>query len=111
PPHGPAADLRRGAGDRRPRREAQKSVSVLLGYLHGAEISASFQASLQALIAWDAGHGRHLRQYAALKCSTDGIVAGRNSLAKALLESDCEWMLRVDSVWVFCEDALARLHA
>lgn len=86
-------------------------MSVLLGYLHGAEISASFQASLQALIAWDAAHGRHLRQYAALKCSTDGIVAGRNSLAKALLESDCEWVFMVDSDMGFDADALDRLMA
>ena len=70
---------------------------VLVGYLHPHEVSTSFHKSLMALVGYDMAHDRRLNGWASIKCASGGIPEGRNQLATALLNSDCEWLFMVDA--------------
>ena len=87
------------------------SGSVLLGYLHGKEISSSFNRSLLDLITWDQTHDNHLLQWGAIKAEAMGIPDARNMLATQLLESPAEWLFMVDSDMGFDKESLDRLLA
>ena len=70
---------------------------VLVGYLHPHEVSTSFHKSLMGLVGFDMSHDRRLNGWASIKCASGGIPEGRNQLAKALIDSDCEWLFMVDA--------------
>ena len=82
---------------------------VLVGYLHPHEVSTSFHKSLLALVGWDMSHDRRLNGWASIKCASGGIPEGRNELAKALLNSECEWLFMVDADMGFEPMALDQL--
>lgn len=90
-----------------------KQGTVAVAYLDPGKWSASFGQSLVALYLGDAfgsqrivPNGTELRQY----CSTEGIVAGRNSVAAAFLDNTtCEWLFMVDSDMGFDPDTVDRL--
>ena len=84
---------------------------VLLGYLHPHEVSSSFLKSLNALVGWDISHGRRLNGWASIKCAAGGIPEGRNELAKALLDSECDWLFMIDADMGFEPVALDQLLA
>ncbi len=86
--------------------------TVLLGYLHPNELSASFHRSLLDLIAWDQQNGRFLGHWAAVKCQAGGVPEGRNQVAEAVMKApDLEWLFFVDSDMGFAPDTLDRLLA
>ena len=82
---------------------------VLVGYLHPHEVSTSFHKSLMALVGWDMSHDRRLNGWASIKCASGGIPEGRNELAKAILNSECEWLFMVDADMGFEPMALDQL--
>ena len=82
---------------------------VLVGYLHPHEVSTSFHKSLLGLVGWDMSHDRRLNGWASIKCASGGIPEGRNELAKALLDSECEWLFMVDADMGFEPVALDQL--
>jgi hypothetical protein len=71
---------------------------VLLGYLHPAEVTASFHKSLLDLIGHDLSGTRRLHTWAMVKVgSADGITSGRNFLARNFLASPADWLFMVDA--------------
>jgi hypothetical protein len=84
---------------------------VLLGYLHPHEVATSFHKSVMALVGWDISHNHRLNGWASIKCASGGIPEGRNELAKALLNSDCEWLFMIDADMGFEPVALDQLLA
>ena len=75
----------------------QPKSDVLVGYLHPHEVSTSFHKSLMGLVGFDMARDRRLNGWASIKCASGGIPEGRNQLATALLNSDCEWLFMVDA--------------
>jgi len=84
---------------------------VLVGYLHPHDVSSTFHKSLMALVGWDISHDHRLNGWASIKCASGGIPEGRNQLAKALLESSCEWLFMIDADMGFEPVALDQLLA
>lgn len=82
---------------------------VLIGYLHGQNVTASFHSSEINLIGWDIGHDQRLRAFSRVEAGAMGIPEGRNKLCIALLESDAEWLFMVDSDMGFDPSTLDRL--
>lgn len=82
---------------------------VLVGYLHGREVSSSFHRSFQDLVLWDATHRQVMQFHMAVKAEAMGIPDARNMLASELLSSPCEWLLMVDADMGFTGDSLDRL--
>jgi GT2 family glycosyltransferase len=87
-------------------------VKVALGYVHPDEGRVtSFEHSLSALRTWDSAHSQVLSVLLPVRFGTDGIVDARNKMAAALIESDCDWLLVVDTDMGFAPDALDKLLA
>lgn len=83
---------------------------VALAYVHAdAGRITSFEDSLDALRDWDADHGAFLHKRFKMRFGTDGLVAARNQVAVQLLQSDCDWLLWVDTDMGFAADSLDRL--
>lgn len=83
---------------------------VLVGYLHGNDVSASFHQCLLDMIVYDgtAGGGR-IASWAQVRCAAINIPDGRNDLCKALLRSEQEWLFMVDADMGFDPFALDQL--
>lgn len=86
-------------------------MSVLLGYLHGNQLSGSFHKSLIGLITYDQEHGGRLTNYGAVRTPGYGIPESRNHLAAKTLELGAEWLFFVDADMGFRVDTLERLLA
>jgi hypothetical protein len=92
-----------------------KSGSVAVGFLDPGQWSHCFGQSLINLYLGDAfgsqrlvPHGKQLRNF----CSTGGLVAGRNEIARQFLDlTECEWLFMVDSDMGFAPDTVDRLIA
>lgn len=92
-----------------------KGGSVAVGFLDPGSWSHCFGQSLINLYLGDAvgsrrlvPHGKQLRNF----CSTGGIVAGRNEIARQFLDlTECEWLFMVDSDMGFAPDTVDRLIA
>jgi len=87
---------------------------VAVAYVHGNELATSFHDCLGQLGAFDratAGLLAHDDSRISIRYGTDGLVAARNTAAKALLESGAEWMLWIDTDMGFAPDALYQLLA
>jgi len=61
------------------------------------------------LVGFDMANDRRLNGWASIKCASGGIPEGRNQLATALLNSDCEWLFMVDADMGFEPVALYQL--
>jgi len=88
---------------------------VSFAFIHPGHQSHCFAQSKQRLMMFDAmesGRMLHGKGEMSKECGSNGIVAGRNTLTKALLdESDAEWLFMVDADMGFAHDALERLIA
>lgn len=82
-------------------------MSVLLGYCHPNDISASFHASLLDLIQHD--QGRHLANRGAVRSAGYGLPEARNFLASQALALGVDWLLFVDADMGFKPDVIDRL--
>lgn len=91
------------------------SDKACVAFLHPGQIETSFFESLFRLALHDIyGKGRlisHDKGFIAKRCSSAGIVAGRNGAVKTMLASDADWLLFIDSDMIFAEDTLERLIA
>lgn len=91
--------------------------AVTVGYLHPGHLAACFAESLTDVLFFDASQESprivsHNFGKMAKECGASGIVAGRNNLAKVLLdESQSEWLFMVDSDMGFAPDTVERLIA
>jgi hypothetical protein len=89
---------------------------LTVGYLHPGHLANCFAESLTDLLLADlAGRQRimsHRFGKMAKECGSAGIVAGRNQIARAVLEeSEADWLLFVDSDMGFAPDTAERLIA
>ncbi len=86
---------------------------VTVGFLHPGHYAACFADSLTNLLFFDAANHQRIVSHefgqVGIWASSAGIVSGRNSLAKATLDSDAEWLFMVDSDMGFAHDAVERL--
>lgn len=88
--------------------------AVTVGFLHPGHYAACFAESLQDLLFHDlAGQQRivsHKHGKMGKECGSGGIIAGRNTIAKAFLdESEAEWLFMIDSDMGFADDTVERL--
>ena len=89
---------------------------VSVGFLHPGHYSACFAESLSDLITADLlGEQRivsHPFGKMGKECGANGIVSGRNALARAVVdESEADWLFMVDSDMGFAADTVERLIA
>lgn len=90
--------------------EEPSRPKVALAYVHAdAGRITAFEDSLAAMRDWDSAHGKYLYRRFAMRFGTDGLVAARNQVAAQMLESDCDWLLWVDTDMGFAADSLDRL--
>jgi GT2 family glycosyltransferase len=83
---------------------------VALAYVHAdAGRVTAFEDSLAAMRDWDSAHGKFLHRRFAMRFGTDGLVAARNQVAAQLIQSDCDWLLWVDTDMGFAADSLDKL--
>lgn len=86
-------------------------TGVAIGYLDPDIWSACFGMSLRDLMLCNqAKFGRKLIELRSL-CAAGGVVASRNKVAKAFMESDAEWLWFIDSDMGFAPDTIERLIA
>jgi len=90
--------------------------SVTVGYLHPGEYASCFAESLVDLLFWDAAHEKRITGHQwgklAKECGSGQIVAGRNQIAKVVLDdSESEWLFMIDSDMGFAPDTVDRLVA
>lgn len=81
-------------------------MSVLIGFNHPDRIHAAFATNLMALLAAD--RFRKVDGTLAVE-SSSFLVAGRNDMARAFLNSRSEWLLAVDTDMVLPLDVVPRL--
>lgn len=90
-------------------------MKVALAYVHDDDGRVtSFEESLLGLVSYDATHGRHLAHdhgRMPIRYGTDGLPAARNTVAAAVVTSDVDWLLWVDTDMGFAPDTLDRLLA
>jgi hypothetical protein len=73
---------------------------VFLGYLHPNEITASFHLSLMDLVLLDQKNPKELGRlvnWAGVRAVGSELPEARNTVVRAMLESDAEWLFFVDS--------------
>lgn len=97
-------------------RPAGPDTKVTVAWLHPGDYSYCFAESVKDMMFYDLGQrGRimgHPHGTVAKKCSSAGIVEGRNKVAKAFLdETDSDWLLWIDSDMGFAPDTCDRLLA
>jgi hypothetical protein len=86
-------------------------TTVLFSYVHPTSVSRSWEFCKEQLLGYDlVNHGRVAAGgYDAIRCGTDGLPEARNVGAKALLESDCDWLFWIDTDMGFPPDIVDRL--
>jgi glycosyltransferase involved in cell wall biosynthesis len=77
----------------------KKPGGVFLGYLHPNDLSASFHRSFMDLVLYDKMNPElnRLVSWGGVRAAATGLPEARNTIAKAMLESDAEWLLFVDA--------------
>ena len=86
--------------------------AVTVGYLHPGRYAACFAESLFDMFLHDiTGPGRMLHAHGkmAKECAANGIVSGRNELARLTIAGEAEWLFMVDSDMGFAADTVERL--
>ena len=88
---------------------------VSVCWLHPGVVSSVYARSLVDSLLWDQQRDEprivtHGYGHVGNECGTGGLVAGRNDLARIVLDhSDAEWMFMVDSDMGFAPDTIDRL--
>lgn len=92
-----------------------KTPKVAIAYVHDDDGRVtSFEESLLALVTYENSRGGRLNHDMGrmpIRYGTDGLPAARNTVAAALVQSDVDWLLWVDTDMGFAPDALERLLA
>jgi glycosyltransferase involved in cell wall biosynthesis len=88
--------------------EGKAPHDVLLAYLHGNQIAATFSKSLIDLMGYDLSHNARIGNYCDIRSGTMGLPEARNSACSQLLElgPDKQWLFFVDSDMGFEPNAL-----
>lgn len=90
-------------------------VKVAVAYVHeNAGRVTSFEESLLSLVAFDASHEGYLAHDMGrmpIRFGTDGLPAARNTVTAALVQSDVDWLLWIDTDMGFAADSLYQLLA
>lgn len=97
--------------DVRTMKQGDQPGGVFLAYLHPNHVSSSFVDSLDSLRAYDAAGPRQLRRWGKVRAGHQGLVDGRNQIARDFVESPCEWLFFLDADMGFAPDTLERLLA
>jgi hypothetical protein len=85
--------------------------AVMLGYLHGETVHASFMHCVLQLVGYDAARAGRIWQagWMGMRAGTGQLPEARNKVVVAFLDSEAEWLLWVDTDMGFEPDALERL--
>ena len=88
--------------------------SLTIGFIHNGEVRSVFLRSFVELALWDLAHNQRLFSHDKFwlqgQYGSGGIVAGRNDIARAMLEtSEAEWLLWIDTDMGFDGDLGDRL--
>lgn len=85
-------------------------MTVCVAWVHGLEVAHSWHSSMMGLLTH---HGQPdtapITTWLATKYSSGGLVEARNGTVKQFLDTDCEWLLWVDTDMGFAPEALAEL--
>jgi GT2 family glycosyltransferase len=88
----------------------QRQVKVAVGYVHpDAGRVSSFEDSLVRLFNFDLMNAGLITERLAVRCGTSGLVAARNEVAARMLNTDCDWLLWVDTDMGFLPESLYQL--
>lgn len=82
---------------------------VAIGFLTGGKWSNIFGLSLLKLMLYETGRTGLPPYLLAELCSSGNIVAGRNRVHSAVLDTPAEWLLWIDDDMGFAPDTLERL--
>lgn len=85
------------------------SQDTVVAFLHGPDVSASFERSKEQLFMYDSVTNQRIKNRITAFCSSGGLPEGRNTLVASFLESDCDWMLMVDTDMGFEPDILDKM--
>jgi hypothetical protein len=97
--------------DVRTLKSGEQVGGVFLAYLHPNHVSSSFVDSLDMLRAYDASGPQQLRRWGKVRAGHQGLVDGRNQIARDFVDSPCEWLFFLDADMGFAPDMLERLMA
>jgi len=90
----------------------QPADAVTVGYIHSDDVAYSWHHSMVEMVGYDMGsEGRIVRGgYIAMRCSSGGLVEGRNkTVAEFLASKDADWLLWLDTDMGFPADLCERL--
>lgn len=83
---------------------------VFVGNVSPGTVSTKFTDCLMRTIGYDRYHGNRISHWLFIECSAN-ISTGRNTLVERFLESNCEWLIQIDSDMVWQPDAVHQLLA
>lgn len=86
------------------------NMNTVLAYVHDAEVSHSFLASLSELVVADIATGCTIAEILKIRSATGALDQSRNILIQQFLQRDEEWLFWLDTDMGFQPDALNRLR-
>ena len=85
-------------------------MTVCVAYVHGLEVAHSWHHSMMGLLTHHSQDGQTpITAWMATKYSSGGLVEARNNTAAQFLDTDCDWLLWVDTDMGFAPEALTQL--
>lgn len=84
-------------------------TSVVAAWVHPTEVDASFMHSMLAVVGRELLGQQRLTQWMPARCGSGGLIAARNEVAEAFLQTDAEWLWWVDTDMGFAPDSLDQL--
>lgn len=85
---------------------------VTVAYLHSDEVGHNFHTSLLHTVMYDAANDRRITEMLPSRCSSNGLVAGRNHTVATFLDHTAgDWLWWIDADMGWKPDTLDRLLA
>lgn len=82
---------------------------VVAAWVHSTEVDASFMHSMLTVVGVEMLGQQRLTQWLPVRCGSGGLIAARNDVAAAFLQTDGDWLWWIDTDMGFAPDALDRL--
>lgn len=83
--------------------------SYIIATPNPGTVATSYLLSALYVMPWDLQHHRRFRGFLHEECGASRLVAGRNSIVRAFLERDAEWLVCIDADMGWEPDAIDRL--
>lgn len=82
---------------------------VVAAWVHPTEVDASFMHSMLTVVATEMLGAQRLTQWLPARCGSGGLIAARNEVVTAFLQTEGDWLWWIDTDMGFAPDALDRL--